>query len=61
VITDTVVAEVTRDGTIITYDPTDFDIEECGVFLDLWGPMDDRNFFIATRVTTIIPLKENLS
>lgn len=53
---DTVVAEVLNDGEVIVYEPSLFDSADVGPFIDLWGPMEDRNFFEAT--ITLTPLQE---
>lgn len=51
-----VVAEVHKDGDVIIYEPSAFDRDDVASFLDLWGPMEDRNFFLVQL--TIEPLKE---
>lgn len=55
-----VVAEVHKNGDVIIYEPSAFNSDDVAEFLDLWGPMDDRNFFLVQL--TIAPLQEdNLS
>lgn len=49
-------AEVTRDGTVITYDISVFDENDAADFLDL-GIEPHRNFFMATL--TLIPAQES--
>lgn len=47
-----VVAEVLSDGDVVIYEPGAFDENDCAGFMDLWGPMDNRHFFLATLTLT---------
>lgn len=50
------VCEVLQDGEVVLYDDSSFDEEDASDFIDLWGPMENRNFFIATL--TLTPTQE---
>ena len=57
ILNSVVVAEVHKNGDVVHYDPSAFGVDDVAAFMDLWGSMEDRNFFLATL--TLTPLQEN--
>lgn len=52
-----VVAEAHANGDVIIYEPSAFDADDSASYIDLWGPMEDRNFFLVQL--TLTPRQEN--
>lgn len=50
------VFEVFQDGEVSMYESS-FSVDDAATFIDQWGPMEDRNFFLA--IVTLTPIQES--